>query len=57
MVENLLIQNVRMGAIRGRLSEDDLKGLLERVSEQTSRKTTVNYDRRRTALDDDSDED
>ncbi|XP_054164475.1 programmed cell death protein 5-like [Oppia nitens] len=57
MVENLLIQNTRMGVIRSKLSEDDLIGLLEKVSEQTSKKTTVKFDRRRTALDDSDDED
>ncbi|CAG2162111.1 unnamed protein product [Oppiella nova] len=58
MVENLLIQNTRMGLIRNKvLCEDDLIGLLEKVSEQTARKTTVKYDRRRTALDDSDDED
>lgn len=56
MVENLLISNAQMGRLPGKLSEADLKGLLEKVSEQTAKKTTVTYDRRRMALDD-SDED
>lgn len=55
MIENIIMQNARMGAIRGKVDEDALKGLLEKVSSQTKRETKVNYERRRVF--DDSDED
>lgn len=54
MVENIIIQNTRMGAIRGKVDEEALKGLLERVQDSTKRETKVSYDRRRVF--DDSDE-
>lgn len=53
MVENMLMNMARMGQIQGKLDEEELIGVLERVSEQTQRKTTVKFDRRRAALDDD----
>lgn len=56
MVENIIIQNARTGAIRGKVDEDTLKGLLGRVNEQTKRETKVSYERRR-VFDDDDDED
>lgn len=56
MVENIIIQNARTGAIRGKVDEDTLKGLLERVNDQTRRETKVSYERRR-VFDDDDDED
>merc|ERR1712071_312209 len=46
MVENMLVQMAR----RGQLGEDELRGLLEKVSEQTKQETTVKFDRRRAAL-------
>lgn len=55
MIENIIIQNARMGAIRGKVDEENLKGLLEKVNSQTKRETKVNYERRRVF--DDSDED
>lgn len=54
MVENIIIQNTRMGAIRGKVDEEALKGLLEKVQDSTKRETKVSYDRRRVF--DDSDE-
>lgn len=54
MVENIIIQNTRMGAIRGKVDEEALKGLLESVQDSTKRETKVSYDRRRVF--DDSDE-
>jgi programmed cell death protein 5 len=54
MVENIIIQNTRMGAIRGKVDEEALKSLLERVQDSTKRETKVSYDRRRVF--DDSDE-
>lgn len=53
MVENLLVNMARRGQIGGQLGENELKGLLEQVSEQTKQETTVKFDRRRAALDDD----
>lgn len=55
MIENIIIQNARMGAIRGKVDEEALKGLLEKVNSQTKRETKVNYERRRVF--DDSDDD
>ncbi|KAI1285588.1 Programmed cell death protein 5 [Halotydeus destructor] len=55
MVENILVQNARRGAFSGKLSEEDLKDVLEKVSSQMDRKTTITYDRRRAGLDSDSD--
>lgn len=56
MVENIIIQNTRMGGIRGKVDENSLKELLERVNDQTKRETKVSYERRR-VFDDDDDED
>lgn len=56
MVENIIIQNTKMGAIRGKVDENALKNLLERVNDQTKKETRVNYDRRR-VFDYDDDED
>ncbi|XP_067130708.1 programmed cell death protein 5 [Centruroides vittatus] len=55
MIENMLIQMARLGQIQGKLQESDLIPLLERVSEQTKKKTIVKFDRRRAALDSDED--
>ncbi|KAH3771761.1 programmed cell death protein 5-like [Dreissena polymorpha] len=55
MVESMLIQMAQSGQIQGKLNETQLKGLLERVSERTQKTTTVKFDRRRAALDSDSD--
>lgn len=57
MVENIIIQNTRMGAIRGKVDEDALKNLLEKVNDQTRRETKVSYERRRVFDDDDDDDD
>ncbi|KAL5021415.1 hypothetical protein ScPMuIL_000570 [Solemya velum] len=54
MVENMLIQMAQSGQITNRLGEEELRVLLERVSEKTQKKTTVKYRRQRL---DDSDED
>ena len=57
MVEDIIISNTRMGAIRGKVDEDKLKELLERVNSQApKRETRVQYERRR-VFDDDDDED
>lgn len=56
MVEDIIIQHTRMGMIRGKVDEDSLKDLLEKVTSQTKRETKVSYERRR-VFDDDDDED
>lgn len=56
MVEDIIIQHTRMGQIRGKVDEDSLKDLLEKVTSQTKRETKVSYERRR-VFDDDDDED
>ncbi|KAL4234618.1 Programmed cell death protein 5 [Mactra antiquata] len=55
MVEGMLIQMAQSGQIQGKLNETQLKGLLERVNERTAKTLTVKFDRRRAALDSDSD--
>lgn len=55
MVESMLIQMAQTGQIQGKLNETQLKGLLEKVNERTQKTTTVKFDRRRAALDSDSD--
>ncbi|XP_067651788.1 programmed cell death protein 5-like [Haliotis asinina] len=56
MVENLLVQMTRTGQIQTKLDEHQLIGLLEKVSEQTQKKTTVKFDRRRCQMDDSDDD-
>ena len=60
MIENNLCMMARSGQIMGKLSDEDFKGLLSRVSAGASAqkpKTTVTFQRRRAALDSDSDSD
>ncbi|KAK3085889.1 hypothetical protein FSP39_010079 [Pinctada imbricata] len=54
MVENMLCQMAQTGQIQNKIGEQQLKELLERVSEQTQKKTTVKFKRR--GLDDSDDE-
>lgn len=56
MVEGMLIQMAQGGQIQSKLGEEQLKGLLEKVSEKTQKVTTVKFDRRRAALDSDEDD-
>ncbi|CAI9737742.1 cell death 5 [Octopus vulgaris] len=56
MVESMLCQMATSGQIAGKLSENHLISLLEQVSEQTQRKTTVKFDRRRVQMDDSDDD-
>ena len=53
-IEAVILQMVQTGQIQGKLSEEELIGLLERFSGST-KQTTVKFDRRRAALDSDSD--
>merc|ERR1712029_924867 len=60
MIENNLCMMARSGQLMGKLSDEDFKGLLNRVSAGSSAskpKTTVNFQRRRVALDSDEDSD
>ncbi|XP_015793848.1 programmed cell death protein 5 [Tetranychus urticae] len=53
MLEDILINNARMGAISSKLSENDLKSILEKVSQQFNKETKVKFDRRRACIDSD----
>uniref|UniRef100_A0A6G1SJ70 Programmed cell death protein 5 n=1 Tax=Aceria tosichella TaxID=561515 RepID=A0A6G1SJ70_9ACAR len=57
MVEDIIIQHTRMGMIRGKVDENSLKDLLEKVTSQTKRETKVSYERRRVFDDSDEDDD
>jgi len=54
-VESVIVQMATSGQIGGKLSEHDLISLVERVNAQTAKTTSVKFDRRRAALDDDDD--
>lgn len=54
-VENLIVQMARSGQIRGKMSDDDLRNLLDRMA-GTTKTTKVKYDRRRAAIDSDDEE-
>lgn len=56
MIESMLLQMARTGQIVGKLGEGELINILERVSEQMPKKTSVKFDRRRAALDDSDNE-
>ncbi|XP_072024867.1 programmed cell death protein 5-like [Amphiura filiformis] len=56
MVENMLCQMATQGQLPGKIGEEQLKSLLEQVSMQTAKKTTVKFDRRRMNLDDSDDD-
>jgi len=55
MVENMLMNMMRVGQVHGKLGEEDLISLLEKVSEHTKKKTTIKFDRKRNVMDDDDD--
>uniref|UniRef100_A0A1A8FN24 Programmed cell death protein 5 n=1 Tax=Nothobranchius korthausae TaxID=1143690 RepID=A0A1A8FN24_9TELE len=55
-VENYLIQMARFGQLGGKISESGLIEILEKVSQQTEKKTTVKFNRRR-VMDSDDEED
>ncbi|NP_001187876.1 programmed cell death protein 5 isoform X2 [Ictalurus punctatus] len=55
-VENYLIQMARMGQLGGKISESGLIEILEKVSQQTEKKTTVKFNRQR-VMDSDEDDD
>lgn len=55
VVEKYLIQMARFGQIGGKISESGLIEILEKVSQQTEKKTTVTFNRRRVDSDDEDD--
>uniref|UniRef100_A0A0R3S0I4 Programmed cell death protein 5 n=1 Tax=Elaeophora elaphi TaxID=1147741 RepID=A0A0R3S0I4_9BILA len=55
MAENMIVQMARRGQIAGKMNDEALRQLLTRFSEQTRQTTTVKFDRRRAAIDSDSD--
>uniref|UniRef100_H3CV74 Programmed cell death protein 5 n=1 Tax=Tetraodon nigroviridis TaxID=99883 RepID=H3CV74_TETNG len=46
-VENYLIQMARLGQLGSKISESGLIEILEKVNQQTEKKTTVKFNRRR----------
>ncbi len=54
-IEATILQMAQTGQIASKLSESELIGLLERFGGATSASTKVKFDRRRAALDSDSD--
>ncbi|KAJ0002144.1 hypothetical protein NQD34_001940 [Periophthalmus magnuspinnatus] len=55
-VENYLIQMARFGQLGGKISESGLIEILEKVSQQTQKKTTVKFNRQRVMDSDDEDD-
>uniref|UniRef100_A0A452F250 Programmed cell death protein 5 n=1 Tax=Capra hircus TaxID=9925 RepID=A0A452F250_CAPHI len=55
-VENYLIQMAWYGQLSGKVSEQGLIEILEKVSQQTEKKTTVKFNRRK-VMDSDEDDD
>ncbi|NP_001119762.1 uncharacterized protein LOC366089 [Rattus norvegicus] len=55
-VENYLIQMAQYGLLSGMVSEPGLIEILEKVSQQTEKKTTVTFNRRK-VMDSDEDDD
>ncbi|XP_068174464.1 programmed cell death protein 5 [Antennarius striatus] len=55
-VENYLIQMAQIGQLGRKISEQGLIEILEKVSQQNERKTTVKFNRRRVMDSDDEDD-
>ncbi|TNN74955.1 Programmed cell death protein 5 [Liparis tanakae] len=55
-VESYLIQMARYGSLGGKISDSGLIEILEKVSQQTEKKTTVKFNRRK-VMDSDEDDD
>lgn len=55
-IENHIIQMARTGQIRGKMTDDDLRRLLDQIAGQGAKTTKVKYDRRRAAIDSDEEE-
>ncbi|KAJ3662372.1 hypothetical protein Zmor_006726 [Zophobas morio] len=56
LVENMLIRMAQTGQICTKIGETELINLLENVSAQTQKKSSVKFDRRRAALDSDDED-
>lgn len=54
-VENLIVRMARTGQLRGKLTDEAFKDLLDKVGGQ-QKTTTVKFDRRRAQLDSDDDD-
>ncbi|XP_014681162.1 PREDICTED: programmed cell death protein 5-like [Priapulus caudatus] len=54
-VEHILLNMATSGQIQQKLDEDQLKSLLEQISSQTTKQTTVKFDRKRAHMDFDDD--
>ncbi|KAK5608991.1 Programmed cell death protein 5 [Crenichthys baileyi] len=55
-VESYLIQMAQFGKLGGKISESGLIEILEKVSQQTEKKTTVTFNRQRVMDSDDEDD-
>jgi programmed cell death protein 5 len=55
-VEQLIIRLAQSGQLGGKLNDDGLKDLLNKVASQTKSSTTVKFDRRRVGLDSDDED-
>ncbi|XP_061557078.1 programmed cell death protein 5 [Phycodurus eques] len=55
VVENYLIQMAQYGSLAGKISDSGLIEILEKVSKQTEKKTTVKFNRRRVDSDEEDD--
>ncbi|XP_020298820.1 programmed cell death protein 5 [Pseudomyrmex gracilis] len=53
MIEEMIINMAQRNQLPGKLGEKELISLLETINQQTQKKTTVKFDRRRAALDSD----
>ncbi|XP_022659007.1 programmed cell death protein 5-like [Varroa jacobsoni] len=56
MIEQMVIRTAQMNGTGRKISEQELIGLLEKVSEQTQRTTKVIFKRRKGAFDSDDDD-
>lgn len=56
-VESYVIRAAQSGQLSGKVSEEEVKDLLRRVTEQTQKNTKVTIMRRRPIFDDDDDDD
>lgn len=54
-LESFIVQLANSGRLMGKMSEQELISLVEQLNKQTAKNTKVKFDRRRVALDSDSD--
>ncbi|KAJ1946209.1 hypothetical protein FBU59_002086 [Linderina macrospora] len=54
-IEGMLVRMAKMGQIRKKVTEDDLKGMLEELNAETAAETTITYSRK-DAMDDSDEE-